>query len=75
MAVFRLILIAVEILVGIYVYCYIRRTMEFYGMDVRKIPFKNISSSFSRGHSIGLQKYVECQDCDYSSFADVCAAV
>ena len=40
MAVFRLILIAVEILVGIYVYCYIRRTMEFYGMDVRKIPFK-----------------------------------
>ena len=40
MAVFRLILIVVEIFVGIYVYYYIRRTMEFYGMDVRKIPFK-----------------------------------
>ena len=47
MAVFRLILIAVEILVGIYVYCYIRRTMEFYGMDVRKIPFK-ISAVISK---------------------------
>lgn len=40
MAVFRLILIVVEIFVGVYVYYYIRRTMEFYGMDVRKIPFK-----------------------------------
>lgn len=40
MAVFRLILIVVEIFVGIYVYYYIRRIMEFYGMDVRKIPFK-----------------------------------
>lgn len=40
MAVFRLILIVVEIFVGIYVYYYIRRTLEFYGMDVRKIPFK-----------------------------------
>lgn len=40
MAVFRLILIVVEIFVGVYVYYYIRRTMEFYSMDVRKIPFK-----------------------------------
>lgn len=40
MAVFQLILIAVAIFVGIYVYCYIRRTMAFYGLDVRKIPFK-----------------------------------
>lgn len=40
MNVFQLILITIEILVGIYAYCYIRRTMAFYGLNVRKMPFK-----------------------------------
>lgn len=47
MLVFRLVLILIELLLGIYLYFYITRVMKFFGADIKKISFRALAAGLA----------------------------